>query len=352
MLHQQPADRWHAFWAGTNPSPMICAAIPKRGKQPATPPAYLEAFHGGDSYRVVAQKLLAYLDTHEFIGDAIPYYTLSFGADDVAAFLGADLLLGDTGDTSWPTHSLQTLQDATIRFDPNGKWWNRLLEFHDTLKRETQGAIFLGAPTLTAGLDCLVGLYGASNLIMDMMDDPALVHAALRQIDTAYTEILAACQSVFGYAENGSITRHGLYHAGTTGVPQCDFSCMISPDMFSEFAYPSLAHEVSLLDAAEYHLDGKDAIRHLGSIAALDKIRIIQWVAGAGAASQQDWTPLYQDILRRGKAVFASGKASDMLRLQTSLRTNQAVFQVSGLNSREEADVFFEDMERAKGAEG
>ena len=41
---------------------------------------------------------------------------------------------------------------------------------------------------------------------------------------------------------------------------------MISPDQFREFVVPSLREQSSKLDHVLYHLDGKDAIKHVDRI--------------------------------------------------------------------------------------
>jgi len=58
----------------------------------------------------------------------------------------------------------------------------------------------------------------------------------------------------------GSLNRFGMYSAAIIDVPQCDVSCMISPDMFNTFEIPSLIKEIECTAASIYHLDGPDAL--------------------------------------------------------------------------------------------
>lgn len=51
-------------------------------------------------FQQVADKLARWYESHRFLADAIPYYALSFGSDDFAAYLGADLKLAPDGTTS------------------------------------------------------------------------------------------------------------------------------------------------------------------------------------------------------------------------------------------------------------
>ena len=245
----------------------------------------------------------------------MPYYVVTFGADDFAAFLGADLSYSPEYGTSWANKSLVSLENAKIGFDPNGKWWTRIQEFTEVLRRTLGDSMIIAAPTLSAGMDGLAGIFGVNELLYAVMDEPELVKEALAQVDQAYTDVLTAVRETFQYEKYGSITRHGMYIRGATGVPQSDFSYMISDEMFREFALPSIRHEIDELDWAEYHLDGEGNLRHLEALCTVEKLHTIQWVAGAGAAGRKDWTPLYRRILELGKNVFLPGGADSLLRL-------------------------------------
>ena len=229
------------------------------------------------------------------------------------------------------------------------------MEFHDVLKRTLGESVMIAAPTISAGLDGLVGLYGANNLLTDLADEPELVKDALCQINAAYTEVLLAMDTVFEVGRYGSINRHGMYTAGRINVPQCDFSCMISPAMFEEFAIPSLVHEFSLLDAGEYHLDGPDAIRHLDRIAEIPGLKVIQWVPGVGEAAAMDWTSLYHKIVSLGKGLILGGTAEAMEAAQRAYRTPNMFLSIYGVKSPMEAEdtlcrmeKLWEEMEEGK----
>ncbi len=101
--------------------------------EPSEPPKYLEWFEG--DYLKTADKITKYYDTRIFLGEAIPFFSLEFGSDHFASLLGVDLVLSDNGDTSWSRHSLHKLTDADIRFDRNGKWWHRTVEFYKFLRK-------------------------------------------------------------------------------------------------------------------------------------------------------------------------------------------------------------------------
>ena len=334
---------WDDFWAGENKRPLYAVAIPKNGAEAMPYPPYLMGF--GGNYQAVADMLARWVESLEFFGAAIPTYSLSFGADDFAAFCGADLKMGQNGDTSWSVHKLASLKGAKIRFDKNSPWWQRLAEFRHVLKKTLGDSVLLTAPTLSAGLDGIAGLYGAENLLFDMIGDPEAVCDAVSQINAAYDDAVKACGELFEYEKYGSATRHGMYSSGIAGVPQCDISCMISPEMFEKFAIPCIEHEIGALDAAEYHLDGPDALKHLERLSQIPKLRVVQWVPGAGEAESQDWLGLYKRIVSLGKGLILGGDINGVANLQSELESKDIFFSVYGIASRSEAEDFLAEKE-------
>lgn len=100
QTHEEKQRRWQSYWERRNDGPIVRMTIPRPGVEPQEPPAYLEAFDGGEKFQQVADKLARWYENHRFLADAIPYYALSFGSDDFAAYLGADLKLAPDGTTS------------------------------------------------------------------------------------------------------------------------------------------------------------------------------------------------------------------------------------------------------------
>jgi 5-methyltetrahydrofolate--homocysteine methyltransferase len=340
--------KWDDFWEGRNSGPLYSVIIPKDGQSTKPQPLYLSWFDG--AFQETADAIARWYESCEFYGAAVPCFAQSFGADDFASLLGTDLSYrkfeDGSGGTSWPTRILDSLKDPNIRFHPEGKWWSRNVEFYHVLRERLGDTVMIAIPTLTAGLDALSALYGPENLLMDMMDESELVHHALDQINSAYTEITAAVTELFEVDIYGSITRHGMYSKGCITVPQCDFSCMISPEFFEEFAMQGLAHEFSFMNGGEYHLDGADALKHLNRLVQIPELDIIQWVPGAGNAAGKDWTDLYRRILSLGKGLILGSSAENAPALLQKYRSKKLFITVWGIKTRMEAEDFLDKMEK------
>ena len=318
------ADRWDAFWRGENRRPMVMAVLPKAGVEPVSKPPYASGADG--QFGPAIDQLLRWEETHDFLGDALPFYYLEFGADHFASLLGADLTFRDNEPGGWAVPFVEDLDAVDLRFRREGKWWQRTVAFAEALRARSEGRVLLAAPTLVATVDALAAVRGPERLLLDMVDNPAAVHRALAQITRAHGEILEALAGLLDFRTFGSINRHGCYGRGRINLPQCDFSCMISPEMFGEFVVPCLREEMRRFDGVEYHLDGPDALRHLEALCGLEDLDVIQWVPGAGNGEQQDWSWLHQRIDGLGKGQIRYGNACELQRIQQTCRDRRQVF--------------------------
>lgn len=337
------AERWEAFWRGENRRPLISAVIPRTGVIPVEKPRYAAGADG--NFEPVIDQLLRWAETHEFLGEAIPFYYLEFAADHFASLLGADLVFQENEPGGWAVPFVKDPAGEEIRFQPEGKWWRRTVEFAEALREKCDGKLLIASNTLVANLDALAAVRGAENLLMDMVENPDAVHRALEQVTKAHEEILAALGELLDYARCGSINRHGMYSCGRINVPQCDFSCMISPKMFREFALPYLREEMRHLDTVEYHLDGPGAIGHLDALCEIDELDVIQWMPGAGNAGNQDWSWLYRRIDSLGKGQIRYGNAEQLRQLYQESRSRKLFFGLSA-GSRAEAEDCLAEWDR------
>jgi hypothetical protein len=338
-------QRWDAFWAGTNPRPLVSIVIPKAGVAPADAPAYLSGLPEGKFGPVIDQRL-RWAETHEFLGDALPFHYIEFGPSTFAAYLGVGVRYDpDSPGTNWAEHVVEDWDDFEIKFRRDSVAWQQTIDYAEQLRARCEGKLLIAAPTLSGNLDALEALRGADRLLMDLVDCPEKVQRALSDVRKAYAEVLDALGELLNFSAWGSITRHGMYHTGRVHVPQCDFSCMISPAMFREFALPGLKHELSLLDTAEYHLDGPGAIKHLEAVCEIEKVRVIQWVPGAGEPETRDWMELYKRIDALGKGLILGADVPRMKRLWSEFKTTR-LFLGMGAKTRAEAEDILAEVDK------
>lgn len=304
----QVKENWRRFWAGTLGRPILLAEPPKRGVEPVPKPPWGAAF-SCDNYDALADQALRWAETHEFLGDAVPFYYPSLIIDLLPAFLGVEIVsVREPWGTD--THAIPCLGDlnsAEIRFRRDSIWWEKWARLTECIKRKCAGRLIFGtAQPYYNNLDTLAALRGNVQLLTDLYDNPAGVHRAMRQVMNAYAEVSAEVCRLLDIEKHGSVTGHGFYADGKAATPQCDFGFNIGKEHFDEFALPYLREELGHLDAVEYHLDGPGNITHLESICSLDKVKVIQWVPGAGDNPRKDWTSLFERIDALGQGLWLS----------------------------------------------
>lgn len=330
------AAAWTRFWAGECDGPLVGATVLRDGAAPVAKPS---AYALGPDLDIAAfgDELLAWSAAYEFLGAAIPFVYLEFAADQFATFLGAEMTFPTPGEGGWSTHPFADHDLATleIAFQREGVWWRKYVAMCEQMMDRLAGRVLIAAPTFVANLDALVALRGSSQVLMDLVDQPDAVTRALAQITAAHGEITDAFANLLDVPTWGSINRHGMYSRAMLNLPQCDFSCMISPAMFRQFVQPCLAIEFGRYGGGEYHLDGPDAIRHLEALCELDDLHVIQWVCGAGN-ERRDWSELYRRIDALGKGQILGGPAASLARWAGELQTNRLFWNLRAA-SRDEA---------------
>jgi len=338
---EEVQQRWDAFWRGELVRrPLVSIVVPREGVTPVSKPAWFAGRDG--NFEPVIDQLLAWAGTHEFFGEAIPFHQMEVGPNHFNTLLGADMIYNpDSDDTGWVLPYVDDWDHADIRFRPDGKWWRLTRDFIRAVRRRCDGKLLLAAPTLVANLDALSAMRGPERLAMDMVECPEKVHAALRAVTAAFRDVLQALAQELDYAAWGSINRHGMYKRGAINVPQCDFSCMISPAMFREFAVPYLRQEAQAYGAAEYHLDGPDAVKHLEAVCEIKEIEVIQWVPGAGMPETMDWSGLYRriDELGKGQIMWTGGDVNYMQNAWRQYRSRKLFFSCPAATPAEAREI-------------
>ena len=145
---------------------------------------------------------------------------------------------------------------------------------------------------------------GTQALLVDPIERPEWVRDALDQITTRYSEAYGVLYDLVPHERGGS---HFLARApGRMSKFQCDFSAMISPQLFGEFMVPVLRALTERVDYCMYHWDGPAAIPHHDHLLSLPELTMIQWTSGAGTvlATNERWWPLYHKTVEAGRKLM------------------------------------------------
>lgn len=339
---EQAQSYWAAYWRGE--VPMINAIIPKPGVK-ATPKPPLGITEETD-IDALCDQLLAWENTHDFLGGAIPFYCVYFFDiySVMGSFLGGQVERSTTGNSVHMLPFVDDLENAELKFRHDAPLINRFKETVKYLKNRLRDKVLVTCDCFTGGnLDTLEAIRGSTKLLIDLYDNPEGVHHCLRQIQSANQHVVELFTEIFEYERYGSICRHGLYNRGKISVPQCDFAYMIDPEMFNQFALPYLKQEFDQLDGVCYHLDGVGNLPNWKVLCGQDNLHLIQWVPGEGN-DKTDWSGLFKDIANAGKGLlFIASKPEEILSAIECYQTRWLYF-MNVVASRQDVEKLLEEI--------
>ncbi len=326
---EEARSRWVAFWHGYIIDRPCCRVLaPKDGAKFYPHPPSIQ--HPGMDLKAHVEAFDKWAGGIYFGGDAVPFFYPNFGPDIYAAFLGADLegFDPDTG-TSWAVPFVNDWADVLQRLSsPHGYWWDAVLNYVSLAREIGKNKFGIGVLDLHSNLDCLAAMRGPQNLCMDLLDCPNEVAAAMNCVRKTYQLIYDTLYVESGQDKTGTSSWLPFYCEGKFACIQCDFVCMISPELARRFLYPALEEEAEFLDSCCYHLDGPDALVHLDDILSIERIDAIQWVPGAGNAPHIEWMELLKRIQKAGKALYVRANVDEVRIYHRELRPEKVFYDV------------------------
>lgn len=273
----------------------------------------------------------AALSSHRWHGEAFPYFpTTAFGPGTMAAFLGCTPVGAPS--TVWfkPPREDIPIEELHFEFDENNPCYRRAVNLFEAAMEKWHGSVVVGMVDMGGILDVLQSFRGAENLLMDLYDAPDEVLRCVKELQELWFVYYNKLNAILSPEAEGYSQWFRLYGEKPGYILQSDFSYMIGPEMFDTFVAPELASSASRLSNAVYHMDGVGQIPHLDSLLAIDGIKGIQWVPGAGVPEQQNWDELLAKILASGKKLIQRGQKSDGLPIDIAKNPGQLHFDERG----------------------
>lgn len=308
---QDDAQRW---WAGELDRPLIQVRL--KGQPCEAPEPDLPSFPFASFYpeTVPAEDIVDRWDydlrTTRFLGDAFPHVCPNFGPGFIAACMGAELVNGD--DTTWfnPRED-RPIDQLDFELDAGNAWYRRCRDVVAATTDRWGGTVQCALTDLGGNLDILSTFRPAEKLAYDLYDHPEHV----KRLTWKAHELWWRCFDTFSALTRGVNPGYSSWAAILSAEPhymlQCDFCYMISPAMFEAFVGPELTASADRLPHAFYHMDGRGQLAHLEALLAIDSIKGIQWVPGAGAPDIRHWPEVYRKITGAGKKIHIASNMSD-----------------------------------------
>ncbi len=300
----EAAARYSALWEGRIlDRPCIAVTAPSGASVPH-PPLPTDPEAKWLDPRWVLADLAATLENTWWGGESVPSYLLMGGW---TASLGGRPRFSQR--TIWfETINVDFYEPSPFVFSADDVWRKKHEALYLTAAAKARRDDFqLGRPCLLPANDLISMHMGTTEFLTALVDEPDWMRNAItRGAEELLAERLRLRDAVrdthdYWYGNAGWMP----FWAPTPYVTtQSDVSCMLSPDMFEEFIVPELDLYGAAFGAMWYHLDGRDARRHLRRLLSLPYMRVIQYVpTPAEPPNGPEQIDLYREIQSAGKIV-------------------------------------------------
>ena len=288
-------------------------------------------------------------------GEALPIAFTNWGAMSMCSFLGCEPCFNKK--SVWYHKVIKDWDSWEWNFDRNNnEYWKITKDITTAFAQEGKDKFFAGLPELGSAADLISLMRGMDDMCLDMYDNPIQLKNAIRKLTDIFLELQNELYEIVKptNAGGGVLPWMSLWMPGKHGNQlACDFSSVISNEMFKEYFLQELHEESSWTDYATYHLDGPMCMKnHLDTLLEIERIKAIEWTPGIGSplASDPRYIPEYKKIQQKGKqlVLIAEPQEIDFL---TSTLNPKGLFIKTYASCEEDARDIIKIVERnSKGA--
>jgi 5-methyltetrahydrofolate--homocysteine methyltransferase len=274
------------------------AALPAVAKAPESP----KEAHIGLEGKLPG--FLNYANHYAFLCEAVPNFSINIGPGSLATYVGSEPIFA--WDTIWYTKCIDDISTyPALKYDPDNYWWKLHFEVLKEARRLSEEQFYVCIPDIIENMDIISAMNGPEETCLDMMDNPGHVKRLVESVDNIYFEYFDRFYEELKIGTTMMYTAFEILGEGKTAKVQCDFNALIGPEQFVEFVVPSLTRQCDELDHSVFHLDGKDCIKHLDALMAIDSLQALQWTPGAGQpdGGNEKWYQVYDKVKDAGKAM-------------------------------------------------
>jgi len=256
--------------------------------------------------RYIVTEYRNFCETHFFLADSYPNVDLNLGPGSMALYLGSEPEFA--WDTLWYKETISNPGDFDkLAYDPNNKWWLKHQEIIREAVKLADEQFYVNIPDIIENVDILSALRGPQNFCFDIIDEGDTVRRGVEKIDGLYfTYYDAFYETVKSSDDIVSYTAFNILGKGKVAKIQCDFSALISPEIYRTYVQPSLRKQCRELSHSVYHLDGPDAIKHVDALMEIKELNALQWTCGAGKpdGGYEGWYTIYDKVRDAGKGLW------------------------------------------------
>jgi len=287
-------------------------------------------------------RAMLWFENTYFGGEALPITYVNWGAMAMAALFGSPPEFFLT--SVWYPAVIKDWTEWQWDFDKDtSETWRTIVQIVERFIAGAQGNYFVGSPELGNGADVLSLMRGMDKLALDLVMHPEQVRQGVEFISNVWVDLMEDVHQMTARVNEGgnTVAWMGLWAPGRTDQIACDFSSVISPQMFTEFFIPEILKMGDWCEYGVYHLDGPTCMRNmLDILLEIDQIKTIQFTPGAGMPPtySEEYIPKYQKILASGKNLYLLTAPDEVEKILTYLPP-EGLFMRTYVNSQEEAEA-------------
>ncbi|MHB1295871.1 MAG: uroporphyrinogen decarboxylase/cobalamine-independent methonine synthase family protein [Anaerolineae bacterium] len=330
-----------AWWAHALERPLVQiggAEYDPRIEYPDVP-NYTSNFPMSMSAEEAISQIGTRLEAARYYGDAYPGWFPNFGPGIAAGFMGC--IVHSVPETVWfEPEQVCELRDIHPTYDADNLWLRRVRDLVRAAVDAWEGKVQVCHPDLGGNLDIVASLRTTQALLYDLYDVPDEVDRLVHEVTQLWLRYYDEFDAIIRPACRGTAPWAPIWGKGAGYMLQCDFSYMLSPEMFERFVLPDLTACCDRLDHGFYHLDGRGEIAHLPMLLGMERLRGIQWVPGDGTPPPHEWLDLLRQIIAGGKLCQLFLSAEGALHIVRNLGGRGFMFTISDRMDKGEADAF------------
>jgi len=242
-----------------------------------------------------------------FGGEAFPIWTTGYpGYAELSTYVGSPVHLDYA--TGWHDAILTgDLADfRQLKIDYEGRAWKFGIELLKRAAEESRGKSIPSIGAFGGSGDTLAALRDTNRLLLDVIEQPDLVREADQFLVRLWSQIYDEYYDIIHAVSEGSTSWFPLWAPGKFYATECDFSYMISPQMYRDLFMPVIEEQLRFLDYSVYHVDGISAFVHVPAICELRRLQAIQILPGAGKPSPLHFMDTLKYVQSHGKNLHIS----------------------------------------------
>jgi hypothetical protein len=276
-------ERFDRFWKGEETDrPVLFISAPKEDPDRSAPAPE----RGRPEDRILPENMVAAarrrLATTAYAAEGYPHFFVNFGPGILHGCIGGEADFSSWNTTWFPEYLDDIEEFPSLRFEPEGKWWRRIMAATNALLDEVGDELVVSITDIGGCADILASAVGSEQLLYDVVERPEVVKAAVEHCHKLWMEAYEINYAMIAPRQDVSTPWWPILSRGRTYMTQCDFNSMIGPEAFASLFAEELGQIYSGMDEGAYHLDGIGTEVHVPALVALENLRCIQWVPAPG----------------------------------------------------------------------